>query len=54
VNLLIEDAMKFWGGVNRLAPARASFYRGYERLFGAQKDGPGRDSRDLAAKYCDL
>lgn len=41
VNSLIEDAMKFWGGVNRLTPSRASFYRGYERLFGAQKDGPG-------------
>ncbi|PDT60531.1 hypothetical protein CO678_15985 [Bradyrhizobium diazoefficiens] len=38
---LIEDAMKFWGGVNRLTPSRASFHRGYERLFGAQKDGPG-------------
>lgn len=41
VNSLIEDAMKFWGGVNRLTPSLASFHNGYERLFGTQKDGPG-------------
>ncbi|UWU92938.1 AAA family ATPase [Bradyrhizobium sp. CB1015] len=41
LTLLIEDAMKFWGGVNRLTPSRASFHQGYERLFGAQKDMAG-------------
>lgn len=35
VDLLIEDAMKFWGGVSRRVPSRAAFLRGNELLFGS-------------------
>lgn len=47
-DLLIEDAMKFWGSVTRLAPARATFHRSYERLAGVQ-DVPAEGQTGIVA-----